>query len=142
MKNLIRLGNKNVSVSEAPAIEVLKNAIKVNTSACMMLGAVPNKSRMDVGVDGKGAGAEVYITVISDEADQSTGRALSKNSTLNSASIKAALQQFGVSKFLITEEKSVFEGETWYRLVPDVVIEEPTDEAPASSKKVPQEVEA
>lgn len=117
MKNLIRLGNKNVSVNEQPTVKVMTNTIKLNTSACLLLGAIPKVSRIDVGVDGKGKGAEVYITVVSG-SDSTVGRALSKNSTVNSASIKAALAQFETNTFLITEEKTVFEGETWYRLQP------------------------
>lgn len=128
MKNLIRLGNKNVPAGEVPAIEVLKNSIKLNTSGCILLGAVPGSSRIDVGVDGKGKGAEIYITVISDTTDTSTGRLLSKNSTLNSASIKSVLAQFETDNFTISDEKSLFDGETWYRILP---------QAPSPVKSVP-----
>lgn len=116
MLNLVRLGNKTVSKDYA-SVEVLKNAIKLNSIALQMLGAVPGETRIDVAVDGKGSGAEIYIAAIQNK-DGKAGRQLSKNSTLNSSSIKAALNQFRCDVFEITDESTEFEGETWYKLTP------------------------
>lgn len=115
MKNLVRLGNVTVS-KDFPSVEVLKNAVKLNTLAVLKLGAVPGESRIDVAVDGKGAGAEVFITCLK-TSDEKVGRQLSKTCTFNSSSIKAALEQFKAEVFEITDEATEFEGETWYKIV-------------------------
>jgi len=121
MINLVRLGNKTVSHS-FPSLEVQKSTIKLNTVACIMMGAVGGSSRIDVAVDGSGDSAEIYIAAIqpdpNDPDGNKEGRVLTKSSTFSSSSIKAVLQQFRTDIFEITKETVSFEGLTWYKVKP------------------------
>lgn len=126
MINLVRLGNKTASHNFA-SLEIQKTNIKLNTTACILLGAVPGSSRIDVAVDGNGDQAEFFIAVIQpDEKNPDSlkeGRSFSKAGSFSSSSIRSGLEAFGVKTFEISKDHTVFEGLKWHRLVPrkDVV---------------------
>lgn len=126
MINLVRLGNKTVSNNFA-SLEVQKSTMKLNTTACILLGAVPGSSRVDVAVDGTGDGAEFYLAIIqpdgNDPESMKSGRSFSKACSFSSSSIRAGLDVFNTKTFEVSKQFVESDGLRWHKLVPrkDVV---------------------
>jgi hypothetical protein len=140
MINLVRLGNKTTSHNFA-SLEIQKATMKLNTTACILLGAVPGSSRIDVAVDGTGNGAEFFLAIIQPDPNNpdslKEGRSFSKACSFNSSSIRSGLEVFGVKTFEISKDFIESDGLKWHKLVPrkDVV-------SAISDEDVEEEVES